>query len=157
MKIKDSILCGHHWMNNFCPQCRHYYTDSSLCYCKIPDVSQDMVNKAIKEGDQSVICGKWNHPLNQCHAEHCLPCFEPKLKVKIPLWRLPVAILLGIILTPISIVGLFLVIGIGTGMAPYEKIPWPIGVILILMGCIGAILLAISWYKKEIWQDLWKK
>jgi len=72
----NTVLCGHNWMNMFCIACRHYYTDNSFCCCHIPDLSRNIVNKAISEGDNSFIYGNSLRLLSQTRSLKILPCFE---------------------------------------------------------------------------------
>lgn len=146
------------WMNEQCTKCKYFSQNESTSQYQC--ANSDSYNQVIAFLGHEKGLPVWaSHPSwysrNEQLERQVLPCFYPK--PKIPSWRLPVAILLGIVLTPICIFGLFLGIGIGSGMSQYDRLPWPISVILILIGCCAAVAIAVFWYRKQIWQDLWKK
>ena len=85
---------------------------------------------------------------------HILPCFEPRPKP--PLWRLPVAIILGVVWSVgLSIAFLFTAhlpfAGIG-----FPPLPSPVPVFLILAGCGVGVYTAILWYRRRLpWVRFW--
>jgi len=147
------------WMNELCLKCKYFCKESGYSFysCKAP-YSKEWVDRSIRNQD-----GSLNYRMNDYyygnltnHIEpHLLPCFEPKPQP--PQWRLPIAIILGVVLSPLFSFGFLLVGHMGFADVGFPPLPGFLVAIGILVGCSCGIAVAIAWYRKEIWQDLWQK
>jgi hypothetical protein len=133
------------WMNRICSKCKYYSRQSDFrATCRAPD-SKERIARTVRNPD-----GTLNYDIDLGYytgQQKPLPCFE--LRPKPSLRRLPVAVLIGLFLWPVSSFLFLLVAHMGFAGVGFPPLPLWFVVPVIVICCAFAITAAVAWYRKE--------